>query len=83
MPRGDEPAYPQIDVLPPGHWKTGPPPAKGITVREYYIAHAMQGLLANSTITAEGLTHWVPGAATNIADAQLAENEEKTKESPS
>ena len=43
------PAFPQVEILPPGHYRTGPPPPTGMTLRDYFAAKAMQSLLSITT----------------------------------
>ena len=34
------PAFPQVEILPPGHYRTGPVPPTGMSLRDYLAAHA-------------------------------------------
>jgi hypothetical protein len=52
----------------------------GMTIREYFAAKAMQGLLANSMIKSELRTDAVATVAVDCADALIAElAKEKSK----
>ena len=49
----------------------------GVTVRDYFAAHALQGLLASGRWdnAGAGFEAYISTHATNIADAMLAERE--------
>lgn len=49
----------------------------GMTLRDYFAAHAVTGILSNSALTDGQQTSWVVAYATDIADAMLKAREGK------
>lgn len=70
MSKGNEPAFPFLDIDSDGESQTW----YGLTIRDYFAAKAMQGFTANGDQT-EMYYRQISEAAYQLADAMLEERE--------